>query len=503
MALTQEQLARLRAANAAKAGTQPAQMPQSATSGPMPQSALPQRTSGQKIGTLVGDIARGVIKPIGQMPVQFGRTIASNVAGLFGNEEASQRFARPVNVPFLGEVKTLGSAPTPSARGMTATTDDLFAQSLETGASLLPGGRGIIGGLKTGAKVGALSGAAETIRGEGETLGDIAKGALGGALLGGVVGGGASALSSGIKYAKSIVKPEVEQLLKSAIKAPKNMANFSSDLKVAVKEVATDAGNIKDLPSFAATLKTAKNKVWQEVKEKLAGSPKGAEVSLDNAAAKIEALSNKPVFKVLGGNKKEELLAMAERLRGVKLDPTDAESILEDLNAKEAAYYKKNASSRSLAEKADPDLAAELQIADTIREELDSLISGFGGLKKKYGSLANVYRAVSDRIPVAERQNITSLSEQISAARTAGNVLGSVATGNFGSAVGQLGDVALASTLKTLEQADNKVARAFQQVAKNKKPSVILPLVKDKLIKPTLGAVKRAAEMRAGKTMGK
>jgi hypothetical protein len=501
MALTPEQIAKLRAANAAKAG---------ATQNPAPVSAVSTetyavdapRTSGQKIGTLVGDVARGIIKPIGQMPIQFGRTIASNAANLFGNEEASERLARPVNVPFLGEVKTLGSAPTPSARGMTATTDDLFAQSLETAASVIPGGRGIIGGIKTGLKVGALSGAAEALRKDGETLGDVAKGAAGGALLGGLVSGGASALSSGINYAKSIVKPEVEQLLKSAIRAPKSMANFSNDLKVAVREIAPEAGNIKTLPALASTLKTAKNKVWQGVKEKLAGTAKEASVSLDKAAAKIEALANKPIFKVLGSNKQEELKALAERLKGAKLDPSDAEDILEELNAKEAAYYKKNASSRALAEKADPDLAAELQIADTIREELDSLISGFGDLKKKYGALASVYRAVNDRIPVVERQNITSLAEQMSAARTAGNVLGSVATGNIGSAIGQLGDVAVASTLKTLEAADSKVARAFQQVAKNKKPSVVLPMVKDKLVKPALGAAKRALEMRAGRIMG-
>ena len=103
---------------------------------------------------------------------------------------------------------------------------------------------------------------------------------------------------------------------------------------------------------------------------------------------------------------------------------------------------------------------------------------------------------------MVERQNITSLAEQVSAARTAGNVLGSVATGNFGSAIGQLGDVAVASSLKTLEEADSKVARAFQQVAKNKKPSVELPMVKDKIVKPTLGAAKRALEMRAGRIMG-
>lgn len=498
MALTPEQIAKLRAANTARSGAA-----QGTPSGGMAtEGAAPMGTSGQKIGALVGDIARGVIKPIGQMPVQFGRTIASNVAGLFGNEAAAERFARPVNIPFLGEVKTLGSAPTPSARGLTATTDDLFAQSLETAASVIPGGKGVIGGLKTGLKVGALSGAAEAIRNKGETLGDIAKGAVGGALLGGVVGGSASALSSGLKYAKNIVKPEVEQLLKSAIRAPKSMANFSDDLKVAVQEIAPEAGNINTLPALASTLKTAKNKVWGAVKEKLAGSPKGAVVSLDGAATRIDGLANKPVFKVLGSSKQDELRALAERLRGVKLDPIDAEDILEDLNAKEAAYYKKNASSRALAEKSDPDLAAELQIADTIRDELNTLLDGFGGLKKKYGALANVYRAVNDRIPMVERQNITSLAEQVSAARTAGNVLGSVATGNFGSAIGQLGDVAVASSLKTLEAADSKIARAFQQIAKNKKPSVFLPVVKERLVNPALGAAKRALEMRAGRIMG-
>lgn len=467
-------------------------------------TAPSDRTALQKTGGMLRDIARGVVKPIAQLPIQYARTVASNVAGVAGFENAATRFAKPVNVPFLGEVKTLGYGATPEAQNYTATPNETVAQTLDIAASTLPNGKGILGALKTGVKVGALSGASEALRKPGVTAKDLNRGIVSGGVLGGVFGGGTSALGAVARGVKNVVSPDVEKALVSAIKPAKSIQNFGESLQVVLKEVAPEAKNITSLKVLSDVIKSKKAQVWSEVKEKLASTPNGAQVTLENAANAIEKLASKPIYKLGDQGVKESLLSMANKLRGLKLDPVEAEDILEDLNARATAYYRKNNIGRAAAEKADPSLAADLAIADTIRGELDRLVNGLGQAKKIYGALATVGQAVNDRIPVAERANITSLAEQVSAARTAGNVLGSLATGNYVGALGQAGDVLMASTLKGLEEADSKVARAFAKFSQQSQPAAAaLRAAREKVVNPAIGILKRAAEMRVGKTLSK
>lgn len=457
----------------------------------------------KKEGSFLGDMARSVIKPIAQLPVQFVRTIASNTAALSGNQEAATRYARPVNVPFLGEVKALGRGATPEAQELVASPKETLGQAFDIASTAVSGGKGILGGLKAGAKSGLLAGVGEGLKNEKGTTRDLIASGVTGTLFGSVVGGGLPAIGEVASSIKGVISPNVQSSLKSAIKAPKNMQNFDVSLENAVKEVAPEAKDITDLRSFKDALGRAKTRIWSEVKQKLSEAGKEQTVSLNKAADKIEALANSPIYRLGDEAEKSRLLAEAQRLREIRLSPEEAEDILEILNARESSYYKKNMTSRSQAERADPMLAKELAVADSIRSELDELISGFGALKKKWGDVSSVKRAVDDRIPVSERQNIMSLAEQISAARTAGNVLGSVATGNFGSAVGNLGDYAVATFAKGMEEADAKVARAFSKLTRDQAKSFKIPgNVKRKasrISKPLLQAAKRAAEITAAK----
>lgn len=467
-------------------------------------TAPSDRTALQKTGGMLRDIARGVVKPIAQLPIQYARTVASNVAGAAGFEDAATRLSKPVNVPFLGEIKTLGYGATPEARQYTATPNETVAQALDIAASTLPGGKGILGGLRTGAKVGALSGAAEALRKPGATAKDLNKGIITGGALGGFFGGGASAVGAVTRGVKNVVSPDVEKALLSAIKPAKSIQNFKESLHTTVKEIAPEAPRVTSLKALSDVIRSKKQQVWADVTSKLSDTPGGAQVNLGQAADTIEKMANKPIYKLGDGGQQEALVAMANRIRGVSLNPIEAEDILEDLNARASAYYRKNNIGRAAAEKADPSLAADLAIADTIRGELDRLVNGLGQAKKIYGALATVGQAVNDRIPVAERANITSLAEQVSAARTAGNVLGSLATGNYVGALGQAGDVLMASTLKGLEEADSKVKRAFAEVVKQNKPAgAILKKAREKVVSPVLGTLKRAAEIQAGKTLSK
>lgn len=460
-------------------------------------------TAPKEEGSFLGDMARAIVKPIAQLPIQFARTIGSSAASLAGNEEAAVRYARPVNVPFLGEVKTLGGPSTPSATGLTASPKETLGQAFDIASLAVSGGKGILGGLKAGAKTGLLAGVGEGLKNEKGTTRDLIASGVTGTLFGGVTGGLIPAVGKAVSSIKGTVAPDVFKSLKSAIKAPKNIQNFDEALQTAVKEVAPEATTITDLRSFKDALGKAKTRIWSEVKQGLSKAGKEPSVSLNKAADKIENLANSPIYQLGDEAEKTRLLAEAQKLRQVKLSPEDAEEILEVLNARESSYYKKNMTSRSQAERSDPMLAKDLAIADSIRGELDSLISGFGKLKKRWGQVSAVERAVSDRIPVAERQNITSLAEQISAARTAGNVLGSVATGNVGSAIGNLGDYAVATFAKGMEESDTKVAKAFSKLVKDQGKSFKIPEnVKRKassVAKPLLKAAKRAAEITAAK----
>jgi len=159
------------------------------------------KTAGQDMWNISSGLVRDVTKPIAETAIQFPRAFASGVAGLFGNEQAAQKLAQPVNVPFFGQVKPLSAVPgEASAAGQ-------LGQAAEIGANLVGAGgaagiaeqtgKGLVKsaikeGAVTGTKAGALGGLGAGLQSENPTLASVAGstalgtagGALGGALLG-------------------------------------------------------------------------------------------------------------------------------------------------------------------------------------------------------------------------------------------------------------------------------------------------------------------------------
>lgn len=193
----------------------------------------------EKLGGGVLDIAKGIIKPVASTVVQFPRAIASGIAGLTGNEEAMAEYSKPINVPFLGEVKGLSAVPGDAEKYGTKTAGQMLGQAAEIGANLI-GGEGAVGvakgvgkqgilkaglaGAKTGIKAGALggfgSGMEDKLSAEGVVGSTIAGSALGG-VLGGALGAGGTAIANKVagREAGAITKGAVADTEKAFLEA--------------------------------------------------------------------------------------------------------------------------------------------------------------------------------------------------------------------------------------------------------------------------------------------
>lgn len=450
---------------------------------------------------LGGGLLRAVVKPIGQQLIQFPRAIVSGAAGLAsaagapGAANLKAAAMRPINVPFLGEVKALEA--TPGAQG--ATSREIAGQTLETAASVLPAGKTGWGAVSAGMKAGGLSGAGGALQMSEKPLRQVATEAAFGAAAGGLLGGVAPA----IKSLKNTVSPSVREGLIKAIRPPKGNQTFAKDVDTVVQELAPKASEITSLQSLASAIRDKRKQVWTEVRNRLGTKMQAGDaiVDLSPAATRIEALAKHPVLNIQGGNAKERLLQTAQNVRSQKYSVEEAEEVLESLNAQMEAYYKKNNIGRAAAEKADPDVAANLAIMDEIRSGLDKKMSGFKDLKHRYGALSNVGDQVNRRIPVAEAANQFNLAEQISAGRTTANVLGGLVTGNWGQAASQMADFGVTAGLKELEKSDSKVAAAFSQVARssgflNRAAQALRPV--GAALRPVGKALERGAIMKAG-----
>lgn len=174
------------------------------------------------VAGFAGDVARGIVKPIGQTLVQMPRALVAGAAGLLGDEETQRDFSKPVNVPFLGEVKGLSANPYDVDRYGTASAEQMAGQALEIGSSLV-GGEAASSALKSGAKVGikqlAKQGAKEGLKAgvlagaggamqEDKGVYDVA----GSAVLGGAFG---SALGAGLGASSPYISKALDKLRSS------------------------------------------------------------------------------------------------------------------------------------------------------------------------------------------------------------------------------------------------------------------------------------------------
>lgn len=468
---------------------------------------------GQKPDGFLVSLAKGVVKPF----VTAGVTAASATQGasnllvgglakaIGADTFAEKRFAEAnrvtkegYNVPGFGQMKPVGStigtekgAYKNEVKRMLGTGGEI-AGTIGAGSAASVVGKGVVKGAllqaaKAGAIEGGLAGAAsgfgQGVQKENVSAGSLAADTALGGVLGAATGAVVPAVAGLVKGAIRTVNPGVKVLLKSAVKPTGQAAKtFDASLDKALPALEKYATQVKDLRSLDTAIRAAKAETWDVIQSGLAGAEKeGALVDGNKIGEAIRSAMNNKKIQREAPDLLTKLEAKAKAYEGQKLSPVEAEDILEATNASMQSYFNKNKVSQALAEKADPEIAAEVKLAASIREELDRIVSlsdtkGFGELKKVYGALSQLGSHVSNRIPIAERANMTSLAEQISAARTAGNVAVNLATLNPGQAVASLGDYATARILKTLESSDSKVSRAFSMFQKQLKKTAKKPV---------------------------
>lgn len=449
-----------------------------------------------KLAALGAGVARSAVKNTVSTFVQFPRAFVAGAAGLAGNQQLEERFSKPVNAPFLGEIKGLSANPYDTEKYGTKTAAETAGQAVDIGASLVGAGaaggvakqtiKGALGqaakiGAKQGAKAGLLGGIASGLEGEDPTARSVVssglKGAATGAALGAaipVAGMTAKGAYNTAKAVKNTISPDKLTNALSAIKPGVNNKAFKSDLELVWNTLEPDemskVGNLNDALSI---VNSKKSNLWSEVQQTIKkGSDEGLTVDGSLASKKIRTLLDNPKMQRENPGLIQALEQKAKAYEG-DIGVDEAERIIEQTNAELASYYRKNNIGRAEAYKADPQIAADIELADSLRSQLDDILekatgAGVKDLKRQYGALKNVSKEISQRIPIAERQNLSSLSEQLTAAQAAGDFAESALNMQMGSAMKGAAKYAMSRILKNRDSSDAKIARAFSQAAKDR-----------------------------------
>lgn len=294
--------------------------------------------------------------------------------------------------------------------------------------------------------------------------------------------------ASEIKLLNSAIKPSDSKIKSSS---------WNTNLGVTMDEVS--GKNVTDIVSLDTAIKDRKAEIWSDVTSALnEGDKNNLMIDGDAIASAIRERKNDPRLQIenvkyvrdtaTGEMKRVEFgsLADLERLasayEGKKIGFLQAEAVLEAKNAEEQAYYKKNMTSRNIAEKADPVLAANLDIARQIREQQDAIletidINGFSGLKKRYGALKSVGEEVQARMFKDSKLQTSSLAQKIATGRQAASAVYGIATGNPAPVFAGIADKVFTDYIRSLDEASSKINRVFETIKRNKKinqmPSLI------------------------------
>lgn len=493
----------------------------------------------QTIGALTG-IAAAVPSALVNIPGELAVESAKLAAGKgFSLSEAAARGTRSVQEAYkFGQ--EIGSAAVPAF----ATGGLGKAAQVVLGVSMAyEGQKNLREGIEKEDYVQAANGATQLIPGIlglkssiGSALGDVKAGftpKVPGETVGFAEGAGAAArnLSKDLLIApelKNQVAREYRYLrygeeapvlgagdirtLNSAIKPSKaklTLPQWSKDLETTIHSVSDSLPENPTIVDLDTAIKNAKASTWADVKDSIR---KGDEAKLtldgDAIASAIRDRKNDPrmqlenvkyVRDAITGEMVRaetgplrEIEELAKAYEGKNIDFLSGEAVLESLNAESQMYYKKNMTSRSVAERADPVLAAKLDLAAEIRKQQDALlesidVSGFKGLKRKYGALRNVGEEVQNRMFMDSKLQISSLAQKIAAGRQAAQMIYGAATGNPAAALSGIADKVLTDYVKSLDEASSKIGRVFDSVRRNKELNAMPSILESaKNIKPGL-----------------
>lgn len=436
-------------------------------------------------------LAKGIAKPFVTAGVTGLSALESGYKAATGDVTGANKVLNEgYNVPGFGKVTPIG-AQVGQEGGYGKDVRRMLGTGAEIAATLAPVGevanlgatgvRGLLtrGAIRKGAMEGALVGGAgsfgQSVQKENASPSDVLSSTVAGTTIGGVTGGVVPLIKAG----KNLFSREPEKLLNAAIKAPKSMRNFQQDLSIVANDLKDKASNIDGLESLASHADEGKRAIWDEVKAKVsAGGQQGlisrrlrGNPAISGYSIADDIQKNVRVPDILSRTSPQEAAVLQSRIKNIAdsysgmIPFDDAERMIEELNAKHASYYLKNNTNRALAEKVDPELAAELRVADGLRKGLDNALSGFGDLKRKYAAFSNVSKAVKDRLLTEKNKELTDLPSRITAGQSAISALSNLAQGNFGSAASSAVAPVASKVIQKMESADSKVAEAFKKIA--------------------------------------
>lgn len=148
----------------------------------------------------------------------------------------------------------------------------------------------------------------------------------------------------------------------------------------------------------------AKNSLWSKVEKPI---QENKDLPIDNNYVAGQILQSIPDFIKRTEPKKAQAIAdYAESFRGEPISLGQANEYLKTLNAQAKAYEKATPVEKALMENGDPTVLAKVTAADALREEmLNTLPNGADvmELRKDYGSLAQVHKALERNIVKTEK----------------------------------------------------------------------------------------------------
>lgn len=287
-------------------------------------------------------------------------------------------------------------------------------------------------------------------------------GAVSGAL--GTVG----AAYRGVK--SSLLGADDARVLIKAIKptgtlANKDYQNFKSGLPRAIELVKQTDIPVTDLNSLKAATDAAKKQVWSKVIQQTGGE----EATIDgyNLARSIySTLDDNSKLLLENPEVRKDVLEMAMTYADTRLTVPQAEDLLEQTNAFLRAA---NASHPSPSEVATLSLVKQmnLKLSEALRENIDNVLESVGKgavkpLRQDYARLAQLSRAVNERIPKDERLSTMSLGEQFNMPVGIGKILSGVVRGDIGSVAEGSTQIAAGRFAKGLNQSDELINQVFQ-----------------------------------------
>ena len=96
-----------------------------------PESAAAARAS---VANFFQPFAATLVKPVVQLP----RSFMAGLSGLTGNTQAEADWSRPLNLPYIGQIKGLSATPGDVQRYNTQTPGETAAQAVDFAATTLP-----------------------------------------------------------------------------------------------------------------------------------------------------------------------------------------------------------------------------------------------------------------------------------------------------------------------------------------------------------------------------